>query len=154
MTTLTVRRPAASAASKTPAVPRPFNRPAYVKLITAALPLPPETEADNERLIRIMFELDERGEPGQLSREEEAFSELLTIVIQDFEQKHYSVPDLAPHELLRFVLEQRGMKHKDLAVIVGNKGLTTEILAGRRKISLAVAKRLSAELRLPVDSLL
>ena len=64
MTTLTARRPAAT---KQPAGPRLFNRSAYVKLIAAALPLPPETEADNERLTRIMFELDERGEAGQLS---------------------------------------------------------------------------------------
>ena len=46
------------------------------------------------------------------------------------------------------------MKHKDLAAIVGNKGLTTEILAGRRKISPAVARRLSAGLNLPLDALL
>ena len=153
MTTLTTRRPAAATVT-TPAPPRPFNRPAYVKLISAALPLPPENEADNERLTRIMFDLDERGELGQLSPEEETFSELLTIVIQDFEQKHYPIPDLAPHEYLRCILEQRGLKHKDLAAIVGNKGFTTEILAGRRKISPAVAKRLSAGLRLSLDSLL
>ena len=54
-----------------------------------------------------MFDLDERGERAPLSPEEAAFSELLTIVIQDFEQKHYSVPDLPPHELLRCLLEQR-----------------------------------------------
>ena len=156
MTTPTVRRrPArATATTKQPAGPRLFNRAAYVKLLGAALPIPPETEADNQRLTRIMFDLDERGERAPLSPEEAAFSELLTIVIQDFEQKHYSVPDLPPHELLQCLLEQRGMKHKDMAAIIGNKGLTTEILAGRRKISPAVAKRLSSQLNIPVETLL
>ena len=102
-------------------------------MLGAALPLPPDTEADNQRMTRIMFDLDQRRERAPLSPEKAAFSELLTIVIQDFEQKHYSVPDLPPHELLQCLLEQRGMKHKDMAAIIGNKGLTTEILAGRRR---------------------
>ena len=51
-------------------------------------------------------------------------------------------------------MEDRGLKHKDIAAIVGNKGLTTEILAGRRKISKEVAKRLSESLRVPVEILL
>jgi antitoxin component HigA of HigAB toxin-antitoxin module len=34
---------------------------------------------------------------------------------------------------------------------VGNKGLTTEILNGRRKISAALAKRLAAHLRVPFE---
>jgi antitoxin component HigA of HigAB toxin-antitoxin module len=48
-------------------------------------------------------------------------------------------------------MEDRGLQHKDVAVVVGNKGLTTEILAGRRKISSAVAKRLADQLRVPLE---
>lgn len=131
-----------------------FDRRAWLKLIENALPIPPVTEADNDRLIAIMMEIDDRGEEGKASPEERAFSELLTIVVQDFEARNYPLPALPPHELLQGVIDQRGMAHKDLAAIVGNKGLTTEILAGRRKISPAVAKRISAALHIPIDALL
>jgi len=48
-------------------------------------------------------------------------------------------------------MEDRSLQHKDIAQIVGNKGLTTEIIAGRRKISKAVAVRLSTRLSVPVE---
>ena len=131
-----------------------FRRDAYLKMIRAALPIPPETEADNNRLIRLLLEIDERAEGNDLSPEEKAFSELLTIVVQDFEEKHYPLPALPPNELLRQVMAQRGMAHNDLAALVGNKGLTSEILGGRRKVSPAIAKRISAALHVPVSALL
>jgi HTH-type transcriptional regulator/antitoxin HigA len=79
---------------------------------------------------------------------------LLTIVVRAFEEKHYSLPALPPNERLREVVAQRGLTHKDLAAIVGNKGLTSEIFAGRRKVSPAIAKRVSAALHVPVAALL
>ena len=48
-------------------------------------------------------------------------------------------------------MEDRSLQHKDIAEIVGKKGLTTEIIAGRRKMSKAVAKRLSTSLSVPVS---
>lgn len=127
---------------------RKLNPDTYTGLIRAALPLPPVTEADNERLIAMLSDLDERED---LTPEEKAFTELLTIVIEDFENKHYSLPKSAPHESLRALMEDRGLQHKDIAEIVGNKGLTTEILAGRRQISKTTARRLSEKLAVPVE---
>jgi HTH-type transcriptional regulator/antitoxin HigA len=48
-------------------------------------------------------------------------------------------------------MEDRGLRHKDIAPVVGNKGLTTEILNGRRNISAALAKRLAAHLHVPIE---
>ena len=123
----------------------------YAGLFRNALPLPPQSETDNLRLTGLLAALDERED---LTVEEEAFAELLAIVIEDFEDRHYSLPAVPPEDALRALMEDRGLKHKDIAAIVGNKGLTTEILAGRRKISKDVAKRLSESLRVPVEILL
>ncbi len=120
----------------------------YARLIAAALPIPPQTERDNERLIALLSQLDERKD---LSPEEKSFAELLAIVIEDFEGKHYALPAVAPGEALKALMEDRELRHKDVAEIVGNKGLTTEILAGRRKISSALAKRLADRFRVPVE---
>ena len=75
----------------------------------------------------------------------------LAIVVEDFEEKHYALPKVTPQEALKAVMQDGGLRHKDIAPIIGNKGLTTEILKGRRNISSALAKRLAAALRVPVE---
>ena len=125
-----------------------INADEYARLIAAALPIPPQTEAENERLIAMLEAMDERED---LTPAEEAFAELLAIVIEDFEEKHYALPKVAPQEALKALMEDRGLRHKDIAPIVGNKGLTTEILKGRRNISAALAKRLAVALHVPVE---
>jgi HTH-type transcriptional regulator/antitoxin HigA len=120
----------------------------YAHLIAASFPIPPRTEADNERLIELLSGLDERED---LTPEEEAFAELLAIVIEDYEDKHYPLPPVPPHEALKALMQDRGLRHKDVWPVVGNKGLTTEILTGRRKISSVLAKRLATHLRVPIE---
>jgi HTH-type transcriptional regulator/antitoxin HigA len=127
---------------------KPIDPEKYARLVAVSLPIPPRTVADNERLIEILSVLDERED---LTSEEGAFAELLAIVIEDFEDKHYALPAVPPHEALKALMEDRGLRHKDVWPVVGNKGLTTEILNGRRKISSALAKRLAAHLRVPVE---
>lgn len=125
-----------------------INVEEYARLVAASLPIPPKTEAENERLIAMLTALDERED---LTPAEQAFAELLAIVIEDFEEKHYALPQVTPQQALKALMEDRGLRHKDIAPIVGNKGLTTEILKGRRNISAALAKRLAAALHVPVE---
>jgi len=127
---------------------KPIDPEKYARLIAASLPIPPRSEAGNDRLIELLSGMDERED---LTPEEEVFAELLAIVIEDFEDKHYALPAVPPHEALKALMEDRGLRHKDVWPVVGNKGLTTEILNGRRKISSALAKRLAAHLRVPVE---
>ena len=128
-----------------------LNSEFYTDLFRNALPIPPLSESDNQRLIGLLAALDEREAP---TAEEEAFAELLAIVIEDFADRHYSLPAVPPEEALRALMEDRGLKQKDIAAIVGNKGLTTEILAGRRKISKDVARRRSERSECPFEILL
>ena len=125
-----------------------INADEYARLIAASMPIPPITDADNERLIAALAALDQRE--GQTPAEQ-AFAELLAIVIEEFESRHYALPKVTPQQALRSLMEDRGLHHKDIAPIVGNKGLTTEILSGRRKISLSLAKRLAAALHVPIE---
>ena len=125
-----------------------INVEEYAQLVAASLPIPPKTEAANQRLVAMLTALDERED---LTLAEQAFAELLAIVIEDFEEKHYPLPQVTPQQALKALMEDRGLRHKDIAPIVGNKGLTTEILKGRRNISTALAKRLAAALHVPIE---
>ena len=89
--------------------------------------------------------LDERDD---LTAEERAFADVLAIVIENFEKRRYPLPRIEPHEALKAIMEDRGLRHKDVFPIVGNR------LSGRRKISSALAKRIAEAFRVPVDLLI
>lgn len=120
----------------------------YADLLAKALPRPIHSGAELAQMTAALLELDERDD---LSPEEEALAEMLTILIEDYEERHHSLPPVTPAEALRALMEERGLEHKDIWPVLGNKGTTTEILAGRRAISKAQAKRLAEHLRVPVS---
>ncbi|MGA3190504.1 MAG: transcriptional regulator [Bryobacteraceae bacterium] len=120
----------------------------YAKLLAKSLPRPIQSEAEHTRLMEILLRLDERED---LSPEEDALAEVLTLLIEDYEEKHHPLPRISPTESLNALMEERGLKHKDIWPVLGNKGAATEILSGRRSISKAQAKRLAEFLRVPVD---
>ena len=78
-------------------------------------------------------------------------AEVLTLLIDDYERKQYPLPRVLPTESLKALMDERGLKHKDIWPILGNKGAATEVLNGRRSISKAQAKRLAEFFRVPVD---
>ncbi len=120
----------------------------YGKLLARTLPRPIRNEADNRRATKMLLELDQRDE---LSAEEAQLAEMLTILIEDFEEKRYPFPPVPPHEALKALMEERGLRHRDIWPILGNKGLASQILNGKRAISKAQAKKLALFFRVPVE---
>jgi len=64
---------------------------------------------------------------------------------------YHPLPRVSPNESLRALMEDRGLKHKDIWPILGNKGVATEVLSGRQLISKAQAKRLAEFFHVPID---
>ena len=120
----------------------------YAKLLQKSLPRPIHTEAEHARLTTMLLELDERED---LSPEEEALADMLTLLIEDYEEKHHPFPAVSSNRSLNALMEERGLKHKDIWPVLGNKGAATEVLSGRRSISKAQAKRLAEFFHVPVD---
>lgn len=125
-----------------------INETRYAKLLAKTLPRPIRTEAENRRMTELLLKLDEREE---LSAEEEQLAEMLTILIEDFEAKRYPFPPVPPREALKALMEDRGLRHGDIWPVLGNKGVASEILNGKRSISKAQAKKLAEFFRVPVE---
>jgi len=125
-----------------------INDAAYARLLAKSLPRPIRNDREHERVVQLLLELDEHESP---TPEQEALAEVLTLLIEDYEEKHHPFPDVSAHESLKAFMHDRNLTHKDIWPVLGNKGATTEILAGRRSISKAQAKRLAAFFRVPVD---
>ena len=120
----------------------------YAKLLAKSLPRPIHTGAEHARLTAMLLEMDERDD---VTPEEEALAEVLTLLIEDYEEKYHPLPRVSPNESLNSLMEERGLKHKDIWPVLGNKGAATEVLGGRRSISKAQAKRLAEYFHVPVD---
>lgn len=81
--------------------------------------------------------------------------EVLGVLIEDYERRHYPIGPPSPVEAIRFALAERGMKPVDLIpVIGGSKGRIYEVLAGKRKLSIEMIRRLSTALSIPAEILL
>lgn len=76
---------------------------------------------------------------------------VLLILIKDYEDKHISIPEVDPIEVIKLKMEERGMKNKDLEPIIGSKGHISSILSGRREITLKMAQRLKDYFELPAE---
>ncbi len=81
-------------------------------------------------------------------------AELLTVLIEKYEEEHYSIKAPDPIEAIRFRMEQMNMKKKDLAEVLGYKSRVSEILSRKRKLSLKMIRQLHKKLKIPYDSLL
>jgi HTH-type transcriptional regulator/antitoxin HigA len=116
-----------------------LNRTRYAELLAETMPRVIRNDRELEQFTQRLLDLDERP---RASREERELAELLTALITDYEQKHHAIPPASPREVLEFLLSERGLSAKDLWPLVGSKGITSEILNGKRGISIAIAGRL------------
>lgn len=111
---------------------------------------PIHTEQDYEKaLARIEEIFDAR--PGSKEGDE---LEILGILVDEFEKKHFPIDAPKPVEAIRFRMDQLGMEQKDLARILGSKSRTSEILSGKRSLSLRQIKILYRKLGIPADVLI
>ena len=93
---------------------------------------------------------DKSPTPG--SPEADRF-EVLATLIEAYEEKHYPIEPSDPISVIRFMLEQNGMKQSDLAPYVGGRGRASEIMNRKRPLNLAMIRRISEGLHIPIGAL-
>ncbi len=90
--------------------------------------------------------------PAPGSTEEEEL-ELLAFLIQDYEKRTIQIPAASPVEAIRFRMEQAGLKQQDLVPLIGSKSRVSEVLAGKRDLTLAMVRSLHEGLGIPLKAL-
>lgn len=113
------------------------------------MPVIIETEAENERMLKVIEKLMEKGEG--LSPEEEKLLKLLTRLVEDFEERYYHPRDATPLEVLQHLMECREIKQTHLWEVFGSKGIASEVLNGMRGISKTHARALADYFHVPAD---
>lgn len=80
--------------------------------------------------------------------------EILALLIGKYEDEHYPMPPSDPIEAIKFRMDQQGLTPRDLERFIGSSGRVSEVLNRKRKLSLAMIKRLHDGLKIPYESLL
>lgn len=80
--------------------------------------------------------------------------DLLTILVKDYDDRHYSMPELDALEVIKIKMQEMGMKNKDLEPIIGSKGHVSAILSGKREITLKMAQKLKNYFGIPAETFL
>ena len=121
----------------------------YGRLLSRKLPAVIRTEEENQRLIAELEQFDRLAD--ELTPEEREYAELLTVLIEAFEDASYALEGSTADSRLRSLMEEHGLRQRDLLDVFGSRGVASEVVNGKRAISKAQAKKLAALFHVPAD---
>ena len=82
-------------------------------------------------------------------------AELLVMLIEKYEREtEPDFPEPDPIEILKFKMEQKNLRNKDLAKIVGGKSKASEILRKKRRLTLSMIRKINKALGIPAEILI
>lgn len=113
---------------------------------------PIKTEEQYENALVRIYELMQDDLEKKPTKADEL--EVLSLLIKDYEDKHYQIPKANPIEAIKFRLEQMGLDDAELSKILGFRSRKSEILSGQRKLNLAMIRKLHEALHIPADVLI
>jgi len=80
--------------------------------------------------------------------------EVLTTLVEAYEEKHYAIPLPDPVEAIQYYMESRGLTRRDLESYIGSRGRVSEIMNRKRSLSIEMIRRLHAGLGIPAEVLI
>ncbi|MGP3284147.1 helix-turn-helix domain-containing protein [Serratia bockelmannii] len=113
---------------------------------------PIRTEQDYHEALNAVSPLfDAQPEPGT---PEFDFMEVMVLLIEAYEAKHYPIDPPDPIEAIKFRMEQSGLTAKDLQPAIGQLNRVYEILNGKRKLTIPMIRNLNKQFHIPLESLI
>lgn len=106
-----------------------------------------KTEEDYNKASMRMMEIF-HAEPNTPEGDE---LDLLIVLVKDFDEKQYELPELDALEVIKYKMQEMGIKAKDLEPIIGSKGHVSAILSGKREITLKMAQKLKNYFSIPAE---
>jgi HTH-type transcriptional regulator / antitoxin HigA len=125
-----------------------LNPAKYGRLCATVLPKVIETDEEFDRLVEVMESLDRKQDA---TAEEAALRDLLEKLIKDYDDSHYSLPEVPPHKMIAFLMEHRGLRQADLLPVFGSRSVASEVLAGKREPSKAHIRKLAEFFHVSAD---
>ncbi|MFJ1471055.1 helix-turn-helix domain-containing protein [Massilia orientalis] len=78
---------------------------------------------------------------------------LLSLLIEDYEKRAFQFEPLDPIEIIEFRMSEQGLRQKDLVPMLGSRSRVSEVLSGKRPLTVQMIRALSGGLGIPADAL-
>lgn len=108
-------------------------------------PTPITSERQHEEYLAVLDQLASKDHPTD---DEEKYAEVLVTLIEAYEEKHHSIPDASPLDVLRALMEANNLRQKDLASTFGSESIVSEVLHEKRELNKMHIARLSKRFRI------
>lgn len=118
------------------------------EMIAHGAPRVIRNDAELEMYTDALFRLTALESPS--SSEIEAI-ELLTLLVERYEQEHYSIPRADPVTVVRFLIEQQNLTQRDLIPQFGSESAVSMFMTGQRNLTVEQVRRLSTRFKLSAD---
>ena len=115
----------------------------YGKLLSKTLPKRIETDVEFDHFVGVMEGLSRAIAHGEASPEEQTLHSLLSTLVKEYDDRVYTLPPGDPLRLLRYLIEQRGLRPADLTPIFGARSITSLVLNGKRELSKTHIRKLA-----------
>jgi HTH-type transcriptional regulator/antitoxin HigA len=122
-----------------------INPEEYAHLLGDALPHVIHTEAENGRCTAVLENLLRKRDG---TAEDKRLAELLTLLIEEFEEKEYALPATGPIDMVRHLMDSNNLRQVDLLDVFGTASVVSEVLKGKRELSKAHITKLSQRFHL------
>jgi len=116
------------------------------KMIAHGAPRVIHNDEELEAYTDALFRLTALASPSDT--EVEAI-ELLTLLVERYEQEHYPIPAADPVAVVRFLIDRQGLTQRDLIPQFGSESAVSMFLSGQRQLTLEQLRRLSVRFQLP-----
>lgn len=111
---------------------------------------PIRTEADYDAALRAIQQVWE-AKPGSAAADR---LEVLVTLVEAYEEDHWPIELPDPVAAITFRMEQLGLRRRDLEPYIGSRARVSEVLGGKRALTLPMIRRLHAGLGIPLESLI
>jgi HTH-type transcriptional regulator / antitoxin HigA len=91
-----------------------------------------ESDEELEIYTHALFELTSKDDP---SADEIDAINLLSMLVERYEAERFPIPDLSALDMLRYLMEIKGIKQSDLVELLGSQSLVSMILSGDRNLT-------------------
>jgi HTH-type transcriptional regulator/antitoxin HigA len=111
-----------------------------------------KNESEHQQAIAALLELMDRNPPEGSPAADEL--DVLSVLIERYEEEHFPVDLPGPIEAIRFRMEQQGLTQKDMVPYFGSASRVSEVLNGKRQLSINMMRKLNRVLGIPAEVLL
>lgn len=114
----------------------------YEEIAAQQPPKAIHTKEEHRHWMRVLDGLISKPE-DEITPAEARYGETIALLIEVYEKQHFTAPTVSPVEMIKGLLEQRGLKHRDLLDVFKHESTVSNVMSGKRALTVEQIRRLA-----------